>query len=91
MKLGKLKQLITDLDDDVLVVIASDAEGNNYSPVGGYNTDYHYQAESSWNGYLMMDEIDFNAEQEYEDEENRITYKEYLADSEPCVVLWPIS
>jgi hypothetical protein len=42
MKVKQLKEILSEMPDDALVVLAQDAEGNGFSPVGSYNTDMKY-------------------------------------------------
>jgi hypothetical protein len=42
MKVKQLKEILSEMPDDALVVLAEDAEGNGFSPVGSYNTDMKY-------------------------------------------------
>jgi len=35
MKAGELRKLLQSMDDETLVVLSRDAEGNGYSPLGG--------------------------------------------------------
>jgi len=58
-----VRQLIQDLlecDMDAVVVIAKDAEGNDYSPLGGiddgHNGEMKYQEDSSWSGEVNDEE-----------------------------------
>ncbi len=54
MKVSELIELLMDYDDpeeDIEVVLASDAEGNSYSPLSGAYSCY-YVADTTWSGYL---------------------------------------
>ncbi len=42
MKVKQLKEILSEMPDDALVVLAEDAEGNGFSPLGSYNTDMKY-------------------------------------------------
>jgi len=42
MRVKDLKELLEQMPDDALVVLAQDVEGNAFSPVGSYNTDMKY-------------------------------------------------
>lgn len=49
MTKGKLLEILKNFDDDVIVIIQKDAEGNGYSPL--YNVaELNYTAENSWSG-----------------------------------------
>jgi len=37
MKVRDLRRLLTPLDDDVLVVLSKDGEGNSYSPLADFS------------------------------------------------------
>lgn len=58
MKVSELIALLKDFDQDQLVVISSDAEGNNFSPLSEAGNDYQYVADSTWSGYLLDDGAD---------------------------------
>lgn len=46
MEVRELRNLLDDLDDDAMVVLASDSEGNSYRPLTEYNHhDYFVQLE----------------------------------------------
>lgn len=55
MKVKDLKLLLKDLDDNFLVVVSCDSEGNEYSPLadGGLSM---YEAETTWSGYCRCKE-----------------------------------
>ena len=67
---------LSKLDQDALVVMASDAEGNAYSPLHAAYDD-RYRAETTWRGELIGDgEIE-----DWEDEKEVVS----------CVVLFPVN
>ncbi len=54
MKVSELIELLMDYDDpeeDIEVVIASDGEGNSYSPLSGVGSCY-YIPDTTWSGSL---------------------------------------
>lgn len=76
MNVGELRQLLTDVPDDVRILLASDPEGNGFRPLVDVedgliqpNEDKHGYVE----GLTDPDEVD-------EDEEN---------DLEARIVFWP--
>jgi hypothetical protein len=42
MKVKQLKEILSEMPDDALVVLAEDPEGNRFSPVGSHNTNMKY-------------------------------------------------
>ena len=49
MTVAELKKHLEKLNDDALVVLAKDSEGNDYSPLFGYNVGW-YSPDNSWSG-----------------------------------------
>lgn len=49
MTVGQLKEELAGMDDELIVVMSKDAEGNGYSPLSGVETAV-YEAESNWSG-----------------------------------------
>lgn len=79
MRVGKLKEILNELDDSVLIVMSSDAEGNSYSPLAGW-WEGIYVPDSTWSGSVYdPDDEEYGEYGEPEEAE----------DAEPCVVLWP--
>lgn len=50
MNVGKLKEILKHLPDDMEVIIQKDAEGNDYSPLSDYDADAVYIPETTWYG-----------------------------------------
>jgi hypothetical protein len=57
IKVGELIQKLQELDQDALVVLSSDGEGNQYSPLADVEAG-KYAAENTWRGefYSEADE-----------------------------------
>lgn len=62
MLLSQLKELIADVSDDALIVVATDAEGNSFSPLESLEKTM-YVGYTKWSGYLL------DPEDEDEDDE----------------------
>lgn len=60
MTVAELIQLLGNYPQDHQVILAKDAEGNEFSPLSDLDTA-EYEAESTWSGYIK-----------YEDEDNEI-------------------
>lgn len=79
----ELKELIKDLDDDIMVVLSRDPEGNGYSPAHGYSHDHHFNAKEA-------EIVDFNEPEDYLLDELEPEELEKLKQSvDKCFVLWP--
>lgn len=75
MKVKQLKQILADMPDETLVVLATDAEGNEFSPIGSYNKDMKYIPDHHpWRrGQIyQVDEVEFGSNK-----------------TRPALVLWP--
>lgn len=57
MTVKELLDIIVDLKDDTLVVLASDAEGNSFSPLAECSSE-SYVAETSYSGEIVDQEDD---------------------------------
>jgi hypothetical protein len=55
MNVGELRTLLTGLDDELLVVLQADAEGNGYSPLDGGEVAI-YVPLSTWSGEVYNDD-----------------------------------
>ncbi len=67
------------LDQDALVILSSDAEGNSYSPLVLEHGEGYYKPDSTWSGE-WVDEEDL---QEYDEEDKKKIYK--------AVFLFPVN
>lgn len=76
MKVKELKELLDQFDDNDIVVLSGDGEGNSYSPLADYSKGM-YIADSTWSGdFVDADEIE-------EDEDIN------LSTAVPALLLWP--
>ena len=55
MKVKELKELLKDIPDDYEVIMSSDGEGNEYSPLAGAD-EAMYEASTTWCGYVYSEE-----------------------------------
>jgi hypothetical protein len=55
IRAGALRRWLETIPDDRLVVLAKDAEGNNFSPLSELEVS-SYEAASTWNGDLTDNE-----------------------------------
>ena len=83
MTVKELIVLLQEEDQDRIVVMSKDAEGNYYSPLD----DMHacaYRAETTWYGEVGLEELT------EEDKENGYT-EEDVIDGEKAIRLWPVN
>lgn len=78
---GELIGKLLSFDPDDLVVLASDSEGNNFSPLYELTEDL-YQEDSNWSGNTCPREITDELRQGGWTEED-------IMPGRPCITLWP--
>lgn len=84
MKVKELKDLLESVDDERIVIMAKDGEGNDYSPLALIDDESVYKANSTWSGEIGIETLTPELIAENFTEEDVI-------DGEPAVVLWPIN
>jgi hypothetical protein len=82
MNVKELKELLKDVDDNRIVVMSSDAEGNNYSPLYQMDDNSTYKAETTYSGYVGVEKLTSELKKQGYS-------KEDLNDGVPALVLWP--
>lgn len=57
MNVKELRKALENLPDDMEVILQKDAEGNNYSPLHGADSEVIYVPYSTWSGevYSVLD------------------------------------
>jgi len=56
MTLGEFRSLTKDVGDDVMIVLASDSEGNSYSPLAEVDSGI-YEQETTYDGVVCPEDI----------------------------------
>lgn len=67
MTVGELRQILSELDGGLPIILAKDGEGNGYSPMaaGGVDPDSRYEEETDWSGQVYYpDWCDFEDDDE---------------------------
>jgi len=86
MKVKDLKELLTNVPDDTLVVLSRDSEGNNYSPLDDFSHQT-YVPDSEWSGEIYLQELT----EEFKD----IGYTDedmyHGNNGVKAIVMWPIN
>lgn len=77
-----LREMLEDCNDEDIVIMSSDPEGNSYSPLDGI---YHcgYVADNTYSGELALIELTEN------DIEQGYTEEDVREDAVPAVILRP--
>ena len=83
MKVRELMSFLSSQDPKAEVIMSSDSEGNNYSPLNSYDLGY-YEAENTWSGNAYYEE--WTAEDNCMEEDEWETFKNEHA---LCVILSP--
>lgn len=85
MTVAELVQVLSHFDPTDLLVMAKDAEGNDFSPLMLVE-DGMYRAHSTWSGEIGLRVLT-------DDEREQGFTEDDIGDSEdgyvPCVILWP--
>lgn len=81
---GKLKEMLKKYNDDFFVVLSSDGEGNNYSPL--YQIDDNGMFNKRDREYAGIRELTKNLIEQGFSEEDLAEKKSYNVD---CVLLYP--
>lgn len=84
MTVKELRELLKDHDENRIVVMSKDAEGNDFSPLYDARTAA-YRAETTWSGEIGLEPSDLDAEaraQGYSEDDVK-------HDGVPALVLWP--
>jgi hypothetical protein len=93
MTIKELKNFLIDLGpehDDDEVVMSSDAEGNNYSPLSDIDDSYSYFPGAPWYGEIKPTDYDKYVEYEGDVDEDKEEWEEYCK-GKSCLVLWPVN
>jgi hypothetical protein len=86
MTVGELKTLLSGFPDDYHVVLSSDGEGNNFSPLSAGDPGF-YIPESTWAGEVYMELGGALGL----DETDQKFHNDLPVESANCVILWPVN
>ncbi len=78
MTVKELKEQLDKFDDNTIVILSRDSEGNSYSPILTVEDGMSYR-----DGEIGITELT------EEDEENGYAEEDVMRDGEKCIVLWP--
>ncbi len=77
MTVKELRDMLAKEDDDRIVVMSRDAEGNSYSPLSEFGT-CAYCAETTWSGYIDDETIGDGDD-------------DTIGDGVPALVMYPVN
>lgn len=84
MKVKELKELLNQFDDENIVIMSKNSEGNNFSPLSDID-ECNYRAETTWYGEIGLRELTD------EDIADGYSEEDVLEDGENAIVLWPVN
>lgn len=84
MTIGELREILSSLPDELEVIIAKDAEGNDFSPLSELSLQ-RYVAHTDWSGELVsVDDVEF-----IEDAHDELDFDYDAPDVYDVICLWP--
>lgn len=84
MTVKELKKILKGIDDDRIVILQKDAEGNGYSPLAGLDDECNYRADSTWSGDVGYEKLTPELEERGYSEDD-------IVDGAPALILYPIN
>jgi hypothetical protein len=84
MRVKELKKLLENINDERMVILQKDAEGNGYSPCRGIDDNCAYDADSTYSGTIGKQVL-------YEEDKKRGYSEEDISKGKPALVLYPIN
>lgn len=87
MIVKELKEILKDIDDNRIVILQKDGEGNGYSPLEVIDDTCNYRADSTWSGEVGYEKL------------TKELIKQGYSDgdivsgdgAEPCVIFVPVN
>lgn len=84
MKVKELKKLLEKVDDNRIVILQKDGEGNGYSPLEGISDEENYKADSTWSGEVGFEKLTPALKKAGYCEED-------VLEGEPACILFPVN
>lgn len=84
MNVGELKKFLEDVNDNRIVILQADGEGNGYSPLAGLDDSSVYIADSTWSGEVKYERLTPELEKQGYSEED-------CGNGEPALILFPVN
>lgn len=84
MKVKDLKKLLETVDDERIVIMSKDSEGNDFSPLSSLDDESAYESDSTYSGEIGIEKLTPELEKKgYTEEE--------VSHGVPALVLWPVN
>lgn len=86
----KVKELIEELkkvDQERIVILQKDGEGNGYSPLEGIDDEVNYRPDSTWSGEIGYQELTQELQKQGYSDGDIISG----AGAEPALVFYPVN
>ena len=78
MTVGELKKQLEKVDDNFIIVMSGDEEGNNFSPLADFS-DCQYTPDSTWSGTIKTPGSTADPSEDWDSEYNKVN----------AICLWP--
>jgi hypothetical protein len=85
MKVKELIKILKKENQEAIVIMSSDGEGNRYSPLSGFSDANTYEATCTWEGEVGYSELT----QELKDD--GYTQEDVITDGAPALILLPVN
>ena len=84
MKVKELKKLLDSVDEDKIIILQKDGEGNGYSPLSNIDSNCVYEADSTYSGNVGIEFLTPELRKQGYSEEDMLV-------GESALVLYPIN
>lgn len=81
----ELIERLQSVDENLIVIIQKDSEGNGYSPLSSIDDECVYEADSTWSGEVGYAKLTLELEQQGYDE------NDLRPDGIPALILCPVN
>jgi glucose dehydrogenase len=84
MKVKELKKILEKVDENRIVIMQKDEEGNGYSPLDGISDEENYKANSAWSGEVGYEKLTPELKKAGYGEDDTL-------EGEPACILFPMN
>jgi len=87
MKVKELKKLLENVNDDYIIIMQKDGEGNGYSPLECIDDESNYRADSTWSGEVGYRTLTAELRKQGYSDGDIVSGD----GAEPCLILVPVN